>query len=781
MMVFVVGIFAYQLCTSGKVAASTNARGNMFFVVFFCYPTICIVSFASFICRPLTATVSVLEVDDGTICEDSSHTAMQWASVVVIVLIAIGLPIALFVLLYSKARNYEKNQRHEYLSVAQRMSSELKVPLTTAEFVIRDIVVGRDFSFVMDAFDPRYLYFESVDMLRKLALVGLVLVAGRGSIAQLASAICLSFIFFAIHLATFPYKVKADNFFRAATELHVFIVVTTALILKSDLNMEVVTESAYDYVLFFSFIAFVPVAFVVTVVSKVKTMAQVVDNGLTSVEPAEMRKRAFQLHTVGLGSDDDREQLRRYIDGWKINGNYGAFLSHFKAEAAAEARILKSELVRALRTDKIFLDADDLTDLTKLLEEVKNSDVFILMLTDGVLSRPWCLAELDAAAAAQVPIIVLSINNSYRVDTSRVAEILSDLPGYLKEKNPSAVDTLKEVMIDVDYIGPRILKAIQECEVDISTLTFDPNQSSVLLQSQIQALAEAMAVTACAENKALLTDMSPQEKDPWVRARKYAVYIVYSEASEVVRSQAERVKDWLVKRCDIPAEHVTCAYDDPAVRSIGDAVAGDCDDVKGNVDTVILLQSQGVLSEPRCLARLFAASKATIPIVTVNLTSPDPGHKELLWNFETAKPTMVNLGDSLPKGTSDALTAASGAAASEVGTVLSRVLPNIISKPLSIGGATSLFEAQMSDIELTLRREMPVDGDAVVFQPSTSPEQPKLRVRTSAKTPVTVRTGTKSGTDEGVPPPRVKAKIVVKKPTPAPSSEQDPMLEAPDV
>ena len=37
MMGFVVGIFAYQLCTSGKVAASTNARGNMFFVVFFCW------------------------------------------------------------------------------------------------------------------------------------------------------------------------------------------------------------------------------------------------------------------------------------------------------------------------------------------------------------------------------------------------------------------------------------------------------------------------------------------------------------------------------------------------------------------------------------------------------------------------------------------------------------------------------------------------------------------------------------------------------------------------
>ena len=43
-------------------------------------------------------------------------------------------------------------------------------------------------------------------MFRKLALVGLVLLVGRGSVAQLSAAIVLSFGFFALQMYTWPYK-----------------------------------------------------------------------------------------------------------------------------------------------------------------------------------------------------------------------------------------------------------------------------------------------------------------------------------------------------------------------------------------------------------------------------------------------------------------------------------------------------------------------------------------------------------------------------------------------
>lgn len=43
-------------------------------------------------------------------------------------------------------------------------------------------------------------------MLRKLALVGIVLTVGRGTVAQLSVAIILSFGFFALQMSTWPCK-----------------------------------------------------------------------------------------------------------------------------------------------------------------------------------------------------------------------------------------------------------------------------------------------------------------------------------------------------------------------------------------------------------------------------------------------------------------------------------------------------------------------------------------------------------------------------------------------
>ena len=92
----------------------------------------------------------------------------------------------------------------------------------------------------------------------QLALICLVLLVGRGTIAQLVTAIMLSFGFFALQMKTWPYKLEADNLLRAATEMHVFIVISITLALKNDLSWEGVGVDVYDYSLFLSFIVLVP-------------------------------------------------------------------------------------------------------------------------------------------------------------------------------------------------------------------------------------------------------------------------------------------------------------------------------------------------------------------------------------------------------------------------------------------------------------------------------------------------------------------------------------------
>lgn len=175
---------------------------------------------------------------------------MKALSAAVIAVVAVGLPILMGYVLISAARAYQRDSALKNKEMAQRMATELGVEQKTAEYVIRDITIGRSYSFLMDAYLPDYLYWvgttypepfeqviscsrvsslcsveqESLDMLRKLALVGLVLMVGRGSVAQLSCAITLSFGFFALQMYTWPYKIVQDNILRATTEIHVFIV-----------------------------------------------------------------------------------------------------------------------------------------------------------------------------------------------------------------------------------------------------------------------------------------------------------------------------------------------------------------------------------------------------------------------------------------------------------------------------------------------------------------------------------------------------------------------------
>ena len=75
-----------------------------------------------------------------------------------------------------------------------------------------------------------------------------------------------------------------------------------------------------------------------------------------------------------------------------------------------EARFLKAELEQALGAP-VFLDSDDLRDLTLLFEHVRESSCVVLLQSEAVLARPWCLAELVTAVDHHVPIVAVSVSD----------------------------------------------------------------------------------------------------------------------------------------------------------------------------------------------------------------------------------------------------------------------------------------------------------------------------------------------------------------------------------
>lgn len=416
--------------------------------------------------------------------------------------------------------------------------------------------------------------------------------------------------------------------------------------MKQDLRFEGVQEAAYDVVLFASFILFVPVAFGVAVISKLVNVHKVLNSKESTDKNMDARRLAFNLQRLGLASATEREEIKRYIEGWYVNGNYACFLSHFKNEAAAEARVLKLELVRSLNTqeDQIFLDADNLLDLNDLLTDVKESDAIVLLYTKSLLSRPWCLLELVTAVENKVPIILVRIASGKSAgDPSKIEAILEDLGGYLaKSENPTAEATLTAFGTSAAAVASTIKSVLVKAAMKDNCVTFDPHQSSRVMHAAVQQLAQALVRDACPENKPLLADIIQAEPEPWESTREFAVFIVHEQTIGAVEDQAKLVKDWLLRRSGLdPSKVEIQGHGQERNESQDAAIAAD------KADCVLLLQSANCLREPRCLASLSGAAEAGIPIVPVVLLPSSSEQQHIMYSFDTAKPHLQSLAGKL--------------------------------------------------------------------------------------------------------------------------------------
>ena len=86
---------------------------------------------------------------------------------------------------------------------------------------------------------------------------------------------------------------------------------------------------------------------------------------------------------------------------------FAAFLSHHKKDSAMEARWVKQNVEPILDGREVFLDSDELQDLTKLLNYVMDSEVLVLLQTSDIIARPWMILEVHTAVTHNVPIVAI--------------------------------------------------------------------------------------------------------------------------------------------------------------------------------------------------------------------------------------------------------------------------------------------------------------------------------------------------------------------------------------
>ena len=137
---------------------------------------------------------------------------------------------------------------------------------------------------------------------------------------------------------------------------------------------------------------------------------------------------------------------------------YLAFVSHMKAEAAMEARFLQIELESLHKDDVIFLDSDDLRDLSKLIQHVQQSRCLVLVQTRKVLTRPYCILELLTAIESQIPIVCVTVGGKPQeiaYNYEEMTKLMMWMDTELELWNPGAADVLRdhgyEDLTDVAY------------------------------------------------------------------------------------------------------------------------------------------------------------------------------------------------------------------------------------------------------------------------------------------------------------------------------------------
>jgi hypothetical protein len=346
-LVFLVAVGLRFLWQRRRTPAEAKEQllSNVFVVVFLCYPTVCNHAFGIFNCRALSEALVVLQSDYATECGTPTHAFASLVAGLVVAVVAFGIPLGFATALLRRARAFAADGLSA--EVAGIFAARMGISQSEASDVIREVAIGKDYGFLLRAYGPRHYWFEIFDMLRKLLLVGVLVVVDRGSVAQVACAACLSLGFIMLHFKLWPYKLSADNVFKAQVEVQIFLTILAALLLKEDLSTETVDKGFYDVALITLFIVNVPIALVYTVLSKLRharrLLRQQCESDLAGrmgkPSEADAAKHALSRHRAGLASSGDVQILRGYFAGLR------AYAGRYRLHSAAPKYVSQTSVV----------------------------------------------------------------------------------------------------------------------------------------------------------------------------------------------------------------------------------------------------------------------------------------------------------------------------------------------------------------------------------------------------------------------------------------------------
>jgi len=642
--------------------------------LFVLYPKVTLVAFEGFPCYEFvvssTETRHFLRADVGIDCDSDEWEQVALLAWAAIVLYPIGMWVATAVMLRTASHSIANGKKTAFSSAI---------------------------SFVYQEYNVTTYWWELMEMLRKFLLVGVMVLVEPGTLLQISIGTIFCAVYLLIQLQARPYLSRADGFLADVSSFSLLMVYFCCTIYKfgmltgsDDLQLSLeqrqkytIPGTAFSAILFLSVLGSLFFAGV-----------------LVAVQTAFEMKRVLSP-TWGANLPTCEWHM-------KPGQEFSCFLSHYKAEAGAEARYLKDSLDKMLSCPA-YLDSSTLADLRELFRSgVRQSEVLVLLLSQGVLTRPWCLLEIREAVRLQKPIVLLELKGpgqSFSFDAA--FELMSDLESNLP---PWAVDELcahlkEEPLSELQDTLRKALETGRAAGVPHFNINGTANQLEAELLGLVERLAAATGRTVEWKGGNLLVDKRPSaQKRTSDRAQRHATrrfrsgtrkrpvsdapggtYIIHEPDAE---RHARRLQEGMDRACAEPCHLEVPSSPDEMER---------CLERVAQSASVMLLQTRAVLEQPWALLAVFRAALASVPVVcvVVDESGYDFGgaklHLEHL-NERLAAPALEQLADELSRwGPPRAVAALQSKLASQI--------PQIISVAYKPNGTDHELMATIRDVE----------------------------------------------------------------------------------
>jgi hypothetical protein len=172
-----------------------------------------------------------------------------------------------------------------------------------------------------------------------------------------------------------------------------------------------------------------------------------------------------------------------YEDSEDMQITHAIFLSHYKVEAGTEATLMQEAFGTLLKSDglasSVFLDSEDLTDLTTLRNHVMNSRSLVFLLTPGVLSRPWCLMEIVTAVQHGVYIVPVVIERPGLQFSYPTEEF------YSKLREKKLLESKDIQLLDAEGISLDMIEQAIRTVFQSIALPFSPHKSKKVRDAEL--------------------------------------------------------------------------------------------------------------------------------------------------------------------------------------------------------------------------------------------------------------------------------------------------------